>query len=245
MLRPPASAAKPGGRMTIPNTDIEMKSDSVYYSILANMIQSNNTEDVDLSSAIAARKYLSQSSRSDLSSGPAHQYQVDVGRDKITVYNYNGLSEWQHLNGLCGNEGNATLHNSTYNDMWSQGGSANAAGKQGGPKGGKKDGDPYVSQPYRSRGASGDQKDQGGDDGQDYLFRESHSVSHSDTILDMAILEVDQSPGGSSSSSSLSAQAASQGSISALGQSLLDTGPSASLPLLITCSRDCTIKLWR
>lgn len=36
------------------------------------------------------------------------------------MYNYNGLSEWQHMNGLCAAEGNATLHNSTYNDMWSQ-----------------------------------------------------------------------------------------------------------------------------
>lgn len=177
--------------MTIPNTDIEMRSDSVYYSILANMIQSNNTDEVDLSTYHNARKYLSQGSLGDLSSGPAHQYQVEAGRDKITVYNYNGLSEWQHLNGLCGNEGNATLYNSTYNDMWSQGGSASAAGKQGGPKGGKKDGDAYVSQPYRSQGAAGDQKDQGADEGQDYLFRESHNVSHSDTILDMAILEVD------------------------------------------------------
>ena len=165
MLHPLASAPKAGGRMTIPNTDIEMRSDSVYYSILANMIQSNNTDEVDLSTHHNARKYLSQSSLSDLSSGPAHQYQVEVGRDKITVYNYNGLSEWQHLNGLCGNEGNATLYNSTYNDMWSQGGSANAAGKQGGPKGGKKDGDAYISQPYRSQSTSGDQKDQGADEG--------------------------------------------------------------------------------
>ena len=58
--------------MTIPNTDIEMRSDSVYYSILANMIQSNNTDEVDLSTHHNARKYLSQSSLGDLSSGPAH-----------------------------------------------------------------------------------------------------------------------------------------------------------------------------
>lgn len=80
--------------MTIPNTDIEMRSDSVYYSILANMIQSNNTDEVDLSTYHNARKYLSQGSLGDLSSGPAHQYQIEAGRDKITVYNYNGLSEW-------------------------------------------------------------------------------------------------------------------------------------------------------
>lgn len=72
MLHPSASAPKAGGRMTIPNTDIEMRSDSVYYSILANMIQSNNTDEVDLSTHHNARKYLSQSSLGDLSSGPAH-----------------------------------------------------------------------------------------------------------------------------------------------------------------------------
>lgn len=162
------------------------------------------------------------------------------------MYNYNGLSEWQHLNGLCGNEGNATLYNSSYNDMWSQGGAANSTGKQGGPKGGKKDGDPYVSQPYRSQSSSGDPKDQGGDDGQEYLFRESHNVSHSDTILDMAILEVDQSIGASAASSALAAQAGQGGGHSGVAQSQLDlSGMSSALPLLITCSRDCTIKLWR
>jgi hypothetical protein len=59
MLHPPANAAKQGARLTIPNTDIEMKSDSIYYSILANMIQSNSSEDVDLSSHLNARRYLS------------------------------------------------------------------------------------------------------------------------------------------------------------------------------------------
>ena len=110
-----------------------MKSDSIYYSILANMIQSNSSEDVDLSSSVHARKYLSQGSINAVNDMPAHQYQIEMergaGRDKITVYNYNGLSEWQHLNGLCGNEGNATLYNNSYSDMWSQGTNANSASK--------------------------------------------------------------------------------------------------------------------
>ena len=66
-----------------------------------------------------ASKYLTQSSLGDINSGVAHQYQIEVGKDKILVYNYTGLSEWQHINGLCGNEGNATMHNSSYSDMYS------------------------------------------------------------------------------------------------------------------------------
>jgi hypothetical protein len=103
----------------IPNTQIELKSDSVYYSVLQGMIQQGNIEGHDLTQNMSARKYLTQSSLGDISSGVAHQFQIEAGPDKIMVYNYNGLSEWQHLNGLCANEGNATLHNSSHNDMWS------------------------------------------------------------------------------------------------------------------------------
>lgn len=69
-----------------------MKGDSIYYSILANMI--NGAEDAHLSTTQSARNFLSQGSASDAGSGAANQYQIDVGQDKITVYNYNGLSEW-------------------------------------------------------------------------------------------------------------------------------------------------------
>ena len=68
---------KQGGRLAIPNTEIEMKGDSIYYSILANMIQ--GAEDANLSTTQSARNFLSQGSPSDASSGAANQYQIDVG----------------------------------------------------------------------------------------------------------------------------------------------------------------------
>lgn len=108
------------GKLTIPNTQIELNNDSVYYQVLQSMIQQGNVENYDLAQNSDARKYLSHSSLGDISSGVAHQFQIEAGSDKILVYNYNGLSEWQHMNGLCATEGNATMHNSTYNDMWSQ-----------------------------------------------------------------------------------------------------------------------------
>lgn len=126
---------------------------------------------------------------SDLTSGSANQYQVEVGREKIIVYNYNGLSEWQHLNGLNLNEGNATLYNNTYNDMWSnKGGSvySSQGGKSISRKDSKKDKDAFI----RYQGQNGENKEIDSAS-HNYLFRDSYNVSHSDTILDMAILEVD------------------------------------------------------
>lgn len=31
---------------------------------------------------------------SDIAQGAANQFQLDMGRDKVIIYNYNGLSEW-------------------------------------------------------------------------------------------------------------------------------------------------------
>lgn len=195
-----------------------MRSDSIYYSILQNLIAQNYADEVSKDSIYSAKKYLTESSLGDISSGVAHQYQIEVtkdsttGKDKIMVYNYNGLSEWQHLNGFCGTEGNANLHNNTYNDFRSQDG-----GKQGGKRG---DIDNYISQPYRNAGGI-----ENSEDSNDYLFRESKNISHSDTILDMAIIEVNQNSGRYNQSDVFN-----------------NVQPN---PMLVTCSRDCTIKLWR
>lgn len=62
---------KPQNKLVIPNTSIEMKSDSIYYSILASMIQ-NTSEGVDLQNTLAAQNHLSQSQLSDITSGAAN-----------------------------------------------------------------------------------------------------------------------------------------------------------------------------
>lgn len=120
------------------------------------------------------------------------------------------------------NRSNATLQKDSYNDRWGPGASA-SGGKQGGQKGGKRD----LGGQARNQGAGGGAKGHGSALGQDYLFIESRNVSHSDTILDMAMLELDQSGQGD-----------------ALGIAN-ESGRPAALPLLITSSRDGTVKLWR
>lgn len=74
----------------------------------------------------------------------------------------------------------------------------------------------------------------------DYLYRESRNISHSDAILDMAIMEVsnldamssyDMSPLITGASSTYSFQN--------------DFMRDVSVPVLITCGRDGTVKLWR
>ena len=132
----PTGQVKPSGnRIAIPGTDIEMRGNSIYYSMLATQLQRRSGDDVCLSSTQSARNFLSQSSLGDVSSGAANQYQIETNNNKITVNNYNGLSEWQHLNGLCMNRSSATLLKDSYHDRWSTGGAAAAGGKQGGKAG--------------------------------------------------------------------------------------------------------------
>ena len=68
-----------------------------------------------------------------------------MGRDKVVVYNYNGLSEWQHFNGINMNEGNATQINSSLNDKYA----SSSSNAKSSTKTSKKDGDPYYNQAYR------------------------------------------------------------------------------------------------
>jgi hypothetical protein len=171
----------------IPGTAIELKSDSVYYSILQNMITHGNSEEVDLANRMVAKNYLTQSSLGDISSGVAHQYQIEAGKDKIMIYNYNGLSEWQHLNGFVANEGNATLHSASGNDMWSTEQRNQFAQKQGSFKQGRRESDNFIGQSYRSPVDNKELTSKS----DEYLFRESQNVSHSDAILDIAVLDAD------------------------------------------------------
>ena len=53
-----------------------------------------------------------------MASGGSNRYQYAEKDEKLIIYNYNGVSEWQHFNGLHMNEGNATLVNSSLNDKW-------------------------------------------------------------------------------------------------------------------------------
>jgi len=74
--------------------------DSIYYNILKDLIVENTDAGVNLSDNLKAKNYLTQSSLVDISKGCSNQFQLEMGREKVTVNNYNGLSEWQHFNGI-------------------------------------------------------------------------------------------------------------------------------------------------
>lgn len=217
-----------------------MRSDSVYYSVLQSLIQQGNVEGYDLAQSQSARKFLTQSSLGDISSGVAHQFQIDVGSDKIVVYNYNGLSEWQHMNGLCATEGNVTLHNSSYNDKWSHDKQLQTNRRQSSimTQNAGKATDQYLSQSYRSK-LSQEHKDLQYKSN-DYLYRESQNVSHTDTVLDMLVLDTElrQLSGGSYFQQS---NGRAQGLNTQGGESQDQVGGA----VLITTSRDGTIKIWQ
>ena len=88
----------------------------------------------------------------------------------MVVLNYNGLSEWQHFNGLNMNEGNVTLTN---NSMGGKGTNREMKSKKG------QDEVPHANDRY----------DLFLESTRDYLFRDSAHVSHSDAVTDMALLE--------------------------------------------------------
>ena len=72
---------------------------------------------LDLRNMANAKKFiLNQSS---------NQLQFDQTREKLIINNFNGLSEWQHLNGLAMNQ---KLRDSG-NDRWSSSTSQAATGK--------------------------------------------------------------------------------------------------------------------
>ena len=75
--------------------------------------------------------------------------------------------------------------------------------------------DPYQS--VAGSNAYSDYKDELAEPSRDYLYRDSQHVSHSDAILDMAVVE-------------------------ASGD---DASERGAVPLLITCGRDGKVKVWR
>ena len=143
----------------------------------------------------------------------------------------NGLSEWQHFNSL-----NMTnrIQKDVLKDRWTT--QQSQKGKQG-SKSSKKDSfrseNAFMNQPYAAGQNNG--YDQSVDPQVEaQLFRESQTVSHSDAILDMAMIELDNNNYYSGNSVTMSQSGASNP---------FDT--EAKVPLLATSSRDGTIKLWR
>ena len=99
---------QPSSKLTIGGTEIELAGDSIYYQVVSNMLSKHSSDTEAFQDMWKARNYLNQSPIQETAQGSAHQFQLDMGRDKVVVYNYNGLSEWQHFNGISMNEGNAT-----------------------------------------------------------------------------------------------------------------------------------------
>ena len=95
MIQAQVTAPKHPGKLTIGSTEIELAGDSIYYQVVANMLAQRSTgEQEGFQDMWNAKNFLSQSSMSDIAQGAANQFQLDMGRDKVVVYNYNGLSEW-------------------------------------------------------------------------------------------------------------------------------------------------------
>lgn len=213
---PPTTAIR--GRLNVPGTPVELAGDSVYYRVLQSMVSDGNStlpnDDQSIVTLIGARTQLGQASPADLASGGSNRYQFAEREDKLIIYNYNGLSEWQHFNGLHMNEGNATLVNSSLNDKWTT--QRQAKTKQAAQSRTSE----AIVDPYQSvSGANSysDYKDELAEPSRDYLYRDSRHVSHSDAILDMAVIE-------------------------ASGDDAQERG---AVPLLITCGRDGKVKVWR
>lgn len=95
MIQAQVTAPKHPGKLTIGGTEIELAGDSIYYQVVANMLaQRSSGEHEGFQDMWNAKNFLNQSSMSDIAQGAANQFQLDMGRDRVVVYNYNGLSEW-------------------------------------------------------------------------------------------------------------------------------------------------------
>jgi hypothetical protein len=84
-----------------------------------------------LKSCIGVKNLLGQSSSIDVNMNTANKYQLEIeydkdkDKDKVTVFNYNGVSEWQHFNGTHLYEGNSSLINNSFKDKWGGSNKAN------------------------------------------------------------------------------------------------------------------------
>jgi len=225
-----------GEPLPIPNTCIELGSDSLYYCVLQQLImqkyQDQKSESA-FTSIPSAKKLLTQVSSHDFQVGSSpspNQFQVTYGKAKIVVQNLNGLSEWQHFNGLNLNH---RIQKDAYYDKWTSNAQQAQRNRQGSQKS-KKDTwaseSTFINQPAASAQGSnglGGQRQEWVEDAnlENQIFRDSQSVSHQDAILDMAVVEMEPQLGQSINMSSVVSE--------------------ANLPLLVTSSRDGTIKLWR
>lgn len=83
------------------------------------------------------------------------EYDKDKDKDKVTVFNYNGVSEWQHFNGTHLYEGNSSLINNSFKDKWGGSNKANQGANQGSSKIGKNDNyqESYFKQYRQGEGA--------------------------------------------------------------------------------------------
>ena len=65
MIQAQVAAPKQGSKLVIGGTEIELAGDSIYYSVVANLL-AQNSDDEGLSDMWQARNFLSQSSLSDI-----------------------------------------------------------------------------------------------------------------------------------------------------------------------------------
>lgn len=65
-VREQVAAPKQGSKMVIGGTEIELAGDSIYYSVIANLLAQNGSDEEGLSDMWQARNFLSQSSLSDI-----------------------------------------------------------------------------------------------------------------------------------------------------------------------------------
>jgi len=113
-------------KLTIPNTPIELAEDSIYYNVLCDIINNKYSQDKEgLKSCIGVKNLLGQSSSMDVNMNSANKFQLEIDNDKVVIFNYNGVSEWQHFNGTHLYEGNSSIINNSFKDKWGGSNKAN------------------------------------------------------------------------------------------------------------------------
>jgi len=110
--------------LTVPNSPVEMAGDSIYYKVLNDMIlkggySTNASDSHNISTVLNAKHQLGLPSQGDLTTGSANKFQFTEEENRIVIRNFNGLSEWQHFNGVHMAEGNSTLTAHSLGDKFS------------------------------------------------------------------------------------------------------------------------------
>jgi hypothetical protein len=132
------------------------------------------------------------------------QFQLNLIKDKIIVQSMNGLSEWQHFNALSMN--NRVLKD-VYYDKWTSQHSSKA--KSASFKNKRDQAESSFQMVGNRNPAPASQEQQYDILLEQQLFKDTQTVSHSDAILDMAVIQMDKNRGyansGFSSSLNISA----------------------------------------